>query len=114
MSDELSRRIAESGRMVAKFPDRIPIIVTSKDKKLSNLLSKNKFLCPKYISASMLLINIRKYINIDSTKALFMFCDKKLICGTEIMISVYEKYISKKNDNDKYLYIEISSENTFG
>ena len=43
-----------------------------------------------------------------------MFCDKKLICGTEIMISVYEKYISKKNDNDKYLYIEISSENTFG
>ena len=114
MSNELSKRIAVSGRMISKFPDRIPVIVTSNDRKLCKLLSKNKFLCPKYISASMLLINIRKHINIDSTKALFMFCDKKLICGTEIMSSVYDTYISKKNNGDKYLYLEISCENTFG
>lgn len=115
---QFSATAYESNRILAKFPDRIPIIIKTSDKNISKLLKKNKFLAPQYISVSTLLFTIRQQINCDSSKALFLFCDNKLISGTEILLRIYENYkIDNKLNNtnsDKFLYLELTFENTFG
>lgn len=117
-SNEKKIRASESNRILSKFPDRIPIIIKTKDKNISELLIKNKFLSPSYISVSTLLFTIRQHINCNSSKALFLFCDNILISGSEIISTIYEKYKIKNKlfdtDSDKFLYLELSFENTFG
>lgn len=115
---EFSATSYESNRILAKFPDRIPIIIRTHDKNISKLLKKNKFLAPQYISVSTLLFTIRQHIKCDSSKALFLFCNNKLISGTEILLKIYENYkIENKlnyTNSDKFLYLDLTFENTFG
>jgi GABA(A) receptor-associated protein len=116
-SINLSSRISESERILAKFPDRIPVIVESADKELTKLLKKNKFLSPTHVSVSYLLLTIRKQMKLDSSVAVFLFCDNKLLCSTELMSVVYNNYLTRNNigkNHDKFLYITICKENTFG
>jgi GABA(A) receptor-associated protein len=119
MAANLKNEISESNRILSKFPDRIPIIVNYKDDKMTNMLKKNKFLVPTDISASSLLIHIRNNMKKqDSTKALFLFCDNKLVSGTECINKIYEEYKIKNNLNtsnsNKFLYITLAGESTFG
>jgi len=108
---DLSYRIAESERISSKHPGYIPVIILNDKLKIK----KKKFLVPKDVSASYLLIAIRKHIELDSSQAIFMFCDNVLISGNHMMYDIYNRHvISKKNNGDLFLYITISCENTFG
>jgi len=109
--------ISESNRILAKFPDRIPVIILTKNSKLEKMLKKNKFLVPYNLSVSYLLVTIRKQIKLDSSSALFMFCDNILLSGTQILNEIYTEYKYKNNIrpcDDNFLYITIEEENTFG
>lgn len=117
--NSLDFRISESQRILSKFPDRIPVIIDC-SKELDKLLSKKKFLVPREISVSYLLTIIRNKSKIDSTKAIFIFCNDKLLSGTSILGTVYDDYEqNQKKDSDyikgdKTLYLNLAFENTFG
>jgi hypothetical protein len=112
----LSQRESESERILAKYPNIIPVIVESRNKDLN--LKKNKFLVPYDVSSSHLLYAIRKQLNLDEKKSIFMFYDEVMISTTQMMSDIYEKYKEKnligKKNNDKFLYINVCIENTFG
>ena len=109
--------IYESARILAKFHDKVPVIVETNDEHIRKSLKKNKFLVPYDISVSYLLIAIRKQLKVNSSIAFFIFCDNKLLSSNDMMYQVYEEYKIRnnigKNDNN-FLYISISKEQTFG
>jgi GABA(A) receptor-associated protein len=103
-------RIIESSKILEKYPDRIPIII-EKDKKckLKNI-DKNKYLVPKNMTLGQFIYVIRKRIDIDSSEALFFFINNILCNNTQNINEIYNTY----KDNDGFLYIVYTSENTFG
>lgn len=111
----LQQRIDESNRILSKYPDRVPIIIEC-DKELDKLIKKRKFLAPRDISISHLSHIVRDRISIESSCAIFMFCDEKLISGQTIIGNVYDEYLTKRRkiDDDKFLYISLAKENVFG
>ena len=116
-NNDLSKKISESNRILAKFPGRIPVIILSKNSKLEKMLKKNKFLVPYDLTVSYLLANVRNQIKLDSSIALFMFCDNTLLSGSQVLNEIYLNY--KYNNNitptkDNFLYIIIEEESTFG
>jgi GABA(A) receptor-associated protein len=114
---DLDKRISESNRIICKFPDKIPVIVETDDKDLIKQMKKNKFLSPYDISVSHFMYSIRRQLNLNASQALFLFCDNSLINGTDIMGRIYGEYKLKNNINeggDKFLYVQVSKENTFG
>ena len=116
---KLSERVSESNRILARYPNYIPVIVETSEKDIATNLLKNKYLVPRDVSISHLIFNIRKNLNTNSSKAVFIFCDNMLVNGTEIMSLIYERYRNnfKKDDpefSDKFMYIFITYENTFG
>ncbi len=116
---KLSERVSESNRILSRYPNYIPVIVETAEKEIAKNLTKNKYLVPQDVSVSHLMINIRKNLKTDSKKAVFIFCNNMLINGTEIMSVIYERYRNslKKDDpenSDKFMYVSVSYENTFG
>ena len=114
----LSTRISESNRVLSKYIDKLPVIIDC-DKELDTVVKKRKFLVPKDISASYLISLIRSKGNLDSKKAIFIFCDDRLIQGQTMVGEIYDRYMenlinTNKFDGDKFLYFYISCENAFG
>ena len=115
---DVEQRISESNRILAKHPNLIPIIISA-DEKIGKL-KKNKFLCPSDISFSQFLCSVRKQITINSSQAIYAFCDNKILCSTSLMNTIYHEYMEKKNNivgrekYDRFMYLTICTENTFG
>lgn len=107
----LDTRVSESNKILAKYPSHIPVIVDA-DSKLK--LKKNKFLVPKDVSVGHLLCSIRKQMTVTQTDAVFLFVDKTLLSSTKLMSDIYEDHTKSRKNNDKFLYIYMSKENTFG
>jgi hypothetical protein len=110
----LSERIYESNKILTKYPSSIPVIIETEDFTIKNQIKKHKFLVPQYVSASNLLFSIRKQLELPSNKSIFMYCDDNLICGTEMMDVIYQRYLKNIKNGDKFLYIMVSTENSFG
>ena len=111
----LSHRVSESNRILSKYPNHIPVVVDV-DKSIGKI-NKNKFLVPRDVSASHLIISVRKQISVEANKALFMFCNNSIICPTIIMENLYENCLDNKSadeQGDKFLYVFVTNENTFG
>jgi hypothetical protein len=109
----LSQRISESNRILIKYPAHVPVIIEC-DEKLGSL-AKHKFLVPSDVSASYLLQSIRKQLKTDYHQSIFMFCNNLIICPTSLMAEIYQNYLNaNKTDDDKFLYIKIYTESTFG
>jgi GABA(A) receptor-associated protein len=103
----LQERILYSQRLLKKYPDRIPLVLESCG---NEQLVKNKYLMPRHIKMSELMVIFRTSIKIDSKKAIFIFVDNYLIPMNDLVEQVYSKYKS----DDGFLYIKYSYENTFG
>jgi GABA(A) receptor-associated protein len=108
----LEQRKNESSKIIQKYEDRIPIIVT-KDPKCKSLedINKNKFLAPIDLTLGQFLIVIRKRINLADSEALFVFVDESVLATTSQTIGTL--YNSHK-DEDGFLYMMYCSENVFG
>ena len=83
-------RIKESNRILAKYPNYIPVIIDCSDK--IGILKKQKFLVPSEVSASHLLHSVRRQFETKKSDAVFMFCDNVLVCPTIIMGNIYKDY----------------------
>ena len=104
------QRLAESGRMLSKFPDRVPVIVTRQPKSDVPDIDKHKYLVPRDLNIGQFVYTIRKRIHLPPEKAIFLFIKNMLPTTSSQISEVYEKH----RDEDGFLYITYSGENTFG
>ncbi|KAI8474820.1 MAG: autophagy protein Atg8 ubiquitin like-domain-containing protein [Monoraphidium minutum] len=106
----LEKRQAEAARIRDKYPDRIPVIVEKAEKSDIPDIDKKKFLVPADLTVGQFVYVIRKRIKLSPEKAIFVFVKNVLPPTAALMSSVYEDH----KDEDGFLYITYSGENTFG
>ncbi|KAK4284371.1 hypothetical protein QN277_001216 [Acacia crassicarpa] len=106
----LERRKDESAKIKEKHPDRIPVIVDRADKSDITRIDKNKYLVPADITVGQFVYIIRRRIKISSEKAIFVFVNSTLPPTASLMSAIYEEH----KDEDGFLYLTYSGENTFG
>jgi GABA(A) receptor-associated protein len=110
-SFNFEERLKEATRLLEKYPTRIPIIVEKhkEDITIPNI-PKKKYLIPKDFTMAQLMYIIRRKIKLPSEKALFFFIGNNIPSSSELLGTIYSEHL----DCDKFLYIKISGENTFG
>lgn len=105
------KRYNESKNILKKYPDRIPVIVEKNQNNNINDIDKNKYLVPNDLTVGQFIYVIRKRIKLSPEKAIFIFVgDNVLPANTSLMSTIYDFY----KDEDGFLYITYSGENTFG
>jgi GABA(A) receptor-associated protein len=105
-------RLAESKRVFARHPDKIPIICECSPSAGKNcpMIDKKKYLAPFDCTVGQFLYVIRKQLRLTSEKALFLFVNNTIPPTTSLIKEIYARY----KDEDGYLYITYAQENTFG
>lgn len=103
-------RKEECDRIMNKYTHRIPIIVSKCNNSKLPMIDKEKFLVPKDMNLGQFIYIIRKRIQLDSKEALFVLINNSLQPSSKLIQDIYES----QKDEDGFLYIVYSSENTFG
>ena len=104
------KRSHESGRIMEKYPDRVPIILEQADDTLVQL-DKKKYLVPKDITMGQFIYVLRKKLKLGPSIGIFLFFNNNIMVnGSATILDSYIKY----KDEDGFLYIKYSGENTFG
>lgn len=106
----LEDRRNESIKIMQKYPSRIPIIVEKNDKCNFQDIDKRKYLVPKDLNMNQFTFIIRKRIKLDSSQAIFLMINNTLCPSNTNIGEVYDDF----HNEDGFLYITYSSENTFG
>lgn len=103
----------EVNRIRLKYPDRVPAIVNRNEHSIKTTpeIDRHKYLVPMDLTVGQFQYVIRKRIKLSPDRALFLFINSTLVCNSEIMGSVYEKY---KSETDGFLHVVYSCESTFG
>jgi len=104
------RRKSEAERIRAKYPDRIPVICEKADRSDIPDIDKKKYLVPADLTVGQFIYVIRKRIKLPPERAIFIFVDNVIPPTAALMSTVYEV----QKDEDGFLYITYSGENTFG
>ncbi|CAL5331396.1 unnamed protein product [Camellia sinensis] len=104
------KRRAEAARIREKYPDRIPVIVEKAERSDIPNIDKKKYLVPADLTVGQFVYVIRKRIKLSAEKAIFIFVDNVLPPTGGIMSTIYDD----KKDEDGFLYVTYSGENTFG
>lgn len=103
--------ISDVERVLKKYPGRVPVFIDrAKLKSTIPEIDKKKFLVPRGMNISHLMYIIRKRIQLKPEQALFIFINNTLPPNSESVENMYVKHKSK----DGFLYINYSTENTFG
>ncbi|KAG5622906.1 hypothetical protein H5410_008124 [Solanum commersonii] len=106
----LERRQSESSRIREKYPDRIPVIVEKAEKSDVPDIDKKKYLVPADLTVGQFVYVVRKRIKLGASKAIFVFVKNTLPPTASLMSAIYEE----NRDEDGFLYMTYSGENTFG
>merc|ERR1719231_781100 len=104
------KRAAEAKRIRSKYPDRIAVICEKAKNSSIPDIDKKKYLVPADLTVGQFVYVIRKRIKMSSEKAIFIFINNVLPPTAALMSSIYED----QKDEDGFLYITYSGENTFG
>lgn len=107
---DLEKRKAEAARIRDKYPDRIPVIVEKAERSDIPNIDKKKYLVPADLTVGQFVYVIRKRIKLSAEKAIFIFVNNVLPPTAAIMSSIYDEH----KDEDGFLYVTYSGENTFG
>ncbi|KAJ8436301.1 hypothetical protein Cgig2_005225 [Carnegiea gigantea] len=110
LEHDLGKRRAEAARIREKYPDRIPVIVEKAERSDIPNIDKKKYLVPADLTVGQFVYVIRKRIKLSAEKAIFIFVDNVLPPTGAILSAIYEE----KKDEDGFLYVTYSGENTFG
>lgn len=102
----------DAKRILAKFPGRIPVLVTRSSAVSSDIphLQKSKFLVPSNLTVGQFIFIIRKQLVMPPEKALFIFVNNNLPTSSMLMSEIYALYKS----SDGFLRVVYTSESTFG
>jgi len=104
------KRLSESKKILQKYNNRVPIIILQDNKSSLPKLDKIKYLVPNDITVAQFIFIIRKRISITPEEAIFVFVNETLPPSSYLMSLIYNEY----KDEDGFLYLKITSENTFG
>ena len=106
------KRKKESTTILKKYPDKVGIIVQKCNKCYEDIdLDKHKFLVPRNITMGQFLFIIRKRLKLKAEKAIYMFTENSNIPPTSFLINnIYNQNVNE----DGFLYMYYTSENTFG
>jgi GABA(A) receptor-associated protein len=107
-----NNRQMESLRMLNKYSDRVPVICQRHPRAGKDCphIDKIKYLVPIDLTLGQFVYVIRKRMHITADKALFLFVDGNIPSISCLMSQIYREY----QDEDGFLYIHYSTENTFG
>lgn len=103
-------RVAEVERTLEKYPDRIPVVVEKLHSSKAPLIDKNKYLVPQDLTIGQFMFVIRKRMKLPAEHALYLYINGAIPPSSAIISHIYEY----NKDNDGFLYVYYSSENTFG
>lgn len=108
---KFNERFIEANRVLAKYPERIPVIC-EKNVKFTDLnnLGKEKYLVYPDLTCGQFMYIIRRSLALPAEKAVFMMINGIIPSNTDIMYELYDKH----KDSDGFLYITYTSENVFG
>ncbi|XP_057291212.1 gamma-aminobutyric acid receptor-associated protein-like 2 [Hydractinia symbiolongicarpus] len=106
----IDSRCQEASKIRSKYPDRIPVVVEKAPRTNIMDIDKRKFLVPSDLTVAQFMYIIRKRIQLPPEKAMFLFVNKILPATSATMGSIYQEH----KDEDGFLYIAYSGENTFG
>ncbi len=106
----LEKRLNEVKKILNKYPDRIPVLLSTTDKEI--VLNRHKYLVPKDTTLSEFTHILRSNIKCGKTETLFyMIGDKGML--SKMTSTMNELYRYNKSE-DNYLLILIQKENAFG
>jgi GABA(A) receptor-associated protein len=107
----LEDRKQEASKIKEKFPDRIPVILERSEKSLTiENIDKKKYLVPCDLSIGQFLFVVRKRLNMPQEQAIFLFVSGTIPPSSALVADIYEDHC----DQDGFLYLQYSGENTFG
>ena len=98
--DEFSEdeRSAESSKILAEFPDRIPIIL-EQDQNNGNsnslgVIDKRKYLVPRDLTVGQFIWTIRKRLSphLSSSQAIYIFVSGEVPAASSMLSHIYEDY----------------------
>jgi GABA(A) receptor-associated protein len=107
---DLKKRKSEADRIKMKYPNRIPIICEKNYNSDVPDIDKNKYLVPSDLTVGQFLYVIRKRIKLEPEKSLFLFINNTIPSTSQLMTKIYQDQVNE----DGFLYVVYSSENTFG
>jgi GABA(A) receptor-associated protein len=108
--NSFEKRKQEAARIRAKYSDRIPVICEKAEKSQIPDIDKKKYLVPSDLTVGQFVYVIRKRIKVDPNTNIFIFVNNVLPPTAALMSTLYEE----QKDEDGFLYITYSGENTFG
>jgi len=109
---DFDKRHTEASRIKEKYPNRIPIILEKNENcKTIPDIDKKKFLVPQDLSMGQFQYVVRKRLKpLKPEQGLFFFIDNTMPPVNELLNVLYSRH---KNE-DGFLYVLFSGENTFG
>ena len=110
-STTLEFRLEEASKIKKKYPDKIPVIISKSEMcKSLEKINRNKYLIPHDLLVGQLMYIVKKKISLEPHKAIFLFCNNNIISTSTTVGEIY----NKNQNQDGFLYVEYTSENTFG
>jgi len=96
-------------KLMAKYPNRVPILITCKGARLDAELKKRKYLVPCSMMVSEFMLKLHACLPPRKSRALFLYTahNSALLCGTQTIGALY-------NHNNEVLNLVLCEENTFG
>ena len=96
--------------MLNRYTDRVPVIIEPRDQNTPRI-DKRKYMAPKDLMMSQLIYVVRRRLKLRADEAIFFFYDNRtLVSPSATVADVYSRYA----DDDGFLYLTYSMENTFG
>jgi GABA(A) receptor-associated protein len=106
----LKKRLSESTRIIRKYPNRIPIICERYGSSNIPNIDRNKYLVPSDLTVGQFLYVIRKRIKLSPESSIFIYVNNSLPATSKLIKDLYKN----ESNEDGFLYILYSGENTFG
>ena len=100
----------DRGPRFERAPSVSQVICEKADRSDIPDIDKKKYLVPADLTVGQFIYVIRKRIKLPPERAIFLFVDNMIPSTSSLMSVVYEV----QKDEDGFLYITYSGENTFG
>ena len=106
------KRSEEAHRIMLKYPNRLPIICEKwgNDPDIPDI-DRKKYLVPNDLGVNQFIYIIRTRMKLPPEKSLYIFVNGTVMPHTGGSIT---EYYHRYKDDDGFLYISYSGENTFG
>lgn len=111
--ESITRRKEESAKIREKYPERVPVICERHNRAPVLLpdIDKNKYLVPSELTLGQFSFVIRKRLKLKEHNSLMIYTeDGTLPTSASTLAHIYTTH---KNE-DGFLYLTFSTENTFG